>query len=154
MSAVQIIPVVTQAQRAAAYDIRRAVFVAEQGVSEALELDGRDDEAWHLLALQAGRPVGTLRMRVLEAGALAKIERVAVLPEARGLAIGRRLMAAALAKAAADGRSWAKLHAQLQVQEFYAKLGFIAEGARFEEDGIMHVAMRLALQPARTASAC
>ncbi len=43
--------------------IRRTVFVDEQGVPEALEIDGRDDGAWHLLARDAaGLPVGCVRL--------------------------------------------------------------------------------------------
>jgi predicted GNAT family N-acyltransferase len=125
--------------------IRLAVFVEEQGVSRALEIDGRDGEARHLLALQDRVPVGTLRLRRAEDGRLAKIERVAVLPSARGGKVGRTLLEAALELARADGAETATLHAQTTVQAFYARLGFVAFGPEFIEDGIWHVAMRLTL---------
>jgi predicted GNAT family N-acyltransferase len=38
------------------------------------------------------------------------------------------------------------LHAQTIVQGFYARLGFVAFGPEFIEDGIPHVAMRLSLR--------
>ena len=145
MQEIEIAEVRSPEQLEQALAIRLAVFVAEQGVSRALEIDGRDDEAQHLLALQGEVPVGTLRLRWVEDGRVAKIERVAVLPPARGAKVGRRLVAAALALARAGGAERATLHAQTTVQQFYAGLGFVAYGPEFIEDGIPHVAMRLPL---------
>jgi predicted GNAT family N-acyltransferase len=145
MSEVQIVEVRAAEELEQAFAIRRAVFVREQGVSEALEIDRRDDEACHLLALRAGEPVGTLRLRWLERGRIAKIERVAVVRQGRGSGVGQALMSAALARAEAAGASEARLHAQTVVQAFYAKLGFVAFGPVFDEDGIAHIAMRRAL---------
>jgi predicted GNAT family N-acyltransferase len=125
--------------------IRCQVFVAEQGVREALEIDGLDGAARHLLALWEDRPVGTLRLRWLDRGRVAKIERVAVLAAARGQKVGQALMGAALDLARAQGAGEARLHAQVTVQAFYARLGFTAFGPEFEEDGILHIVMRRAL---------
>jgi len=125
--------------------IRCQVFVAEQGVSETLEIDGRDATARHLLALWDGDPAGTLRLRWLDGGRIVKIERVAVLAAARGQKVGHALVAAALDLALAEGAGEARLHAQTTVQAFYARLGFVAFGPEFEEDGILHIAMRRAL---------
>ena len=62
--------------------IRRKVFIDEQGVSEADEVDGLDPVALHLLAMQDAAPVGTAR--ILVEGAVGKIGRVCVLaPGAR-----------------------------------------------------------------------
>ncbi len=44
--------------------IRRTVFIEEQGVSEADEVDGLDPVALHLLAMQDAAPVGTARLLV------------------------------------------------------------------------------------------
>ena len=132
-------------QRAQAFAIRREVFIAEQGISEALEFDGRDAEARHLLARRDGQPVGSLRLRLVEEGRVAKIERVAVRAAARRDKVGHALLRAALALARAAGAKEARLHAQCTVQGFYARLGFVACGPTFIEDGILHVAMRRAL---------
>jgi ElaA protein len=142
---VRIVEVRSAGELEQAFAIRRAVFVREQGVSEALEIDQRDDEACHLLALRDGEPVGTLRLRWLERGRIAKIERVAVAREGRGGGVGQALMSAALARAEAEGASEARLHAQTVAQGFYAKLGFAAFGPVFDEDGIPHIAMRRVL---------
>jgi predicted GNAT family N-acyltransferase len=140
---IEIVEVRSRERLEQAFAIRRAVFVQEQGVDEALEIDGRDDEAQHLLALQQGDPVGTLRLHWVDHGRIAKIERVAVLPRARAAKVGRGLVEAALALSRAAGAEAAKLHAQTTVQGFYTKLGFVAFGPEFIEDGIPHVAMRL-----------
>jgi ElaA protein len=142
---VEIVEVRTPAELKQAFAIRRAVFVDEQGVDEALEFDGRDDRAHHLLALRDGAAVATLRVRWLDGGRTAKIERVAVLPDARGSKIGRALVEAALALAASAGAKTASLHAQTAARGFYRRLGFVAFGPAFMEDGIPHVAMQLSL---------
>jgi predicted GNAT family N-acyltransferase len=146
MPQIEILEVRSRERLEQALAIRRAVFVQEQGVSEALEIDGRDDEAQHLLALHDGEPVGTLRLRWVEDGRAAKIERVAVLARARGAKIGLTLVEAALTLARAAGAEAATLHAQTSVQGFYARLGFVAGGPAFLEDGIPHVVMRLSIR--------
>ncbi|MEM7023521.1 MAG: GNAT family N-acetyltransferase [Pseudomonadota bacterium] len=132
--------------------IRLAVFVDEQKVAEELELDGLDDGARHLLAAVDGEPAGTLRIRFLEDGRIAKIERVAVLPEHRRYKVGHALMHAGLNLAREAGAREVLLHAQTVVQAFYAKLGFVAHGDPFTEDGILHIAMRLPLSAAKPSS--
>ena len=125
--------------------IRRRVFVEEQGTGEALEFDGLDDQACHLLASVDGEPAGTLRVRLLERGRIAKIERVAVLPAQRRHRVGRALMVAALDFSRTQGAREARVHAQMVVQAFYAGLGFAPFGNAFDEDGIRHIAMRMSL---------
>ena len=66
--------------------LRRRVFIEEQGVSEADELDDLDDQAIHLLATKDGTPLGSARLLVL--GETGKIGRVCVLPQARGTGLG------------------------------------------------------------------
>ena len=143
MQQIEIVEVRSRDRLEQAFAVRRAVFVEEQGVDEALEIDGRDDEAQHLLALHDGQPVGTLRVSWIEDGRVAKIERVAVLPRARGAKVGRGLVEAALATARVTAAEAAMLHAQTTVQGFYAKLGFVALGPEFIEDGIPHIARGL-----------
>ena len=62
------------------YGIRREVFIEEQGVPEEVEMDGRDDEAVHVLASVDGEaPAGCGRL--MFSGSEAKIGRVAVREE-------------------------------------------------------------------------
>jgi ElaA protein len=142
LTGLEIVEVGSAEQLRQALAIRLAVFVEEQGVSEAVEIDGHDEAARHLLALYDGKPLGTLRLRWLEGGRVAKIERVAVLPWGRGGGVGHALMGAALALAERGGAKEARLHAQAVVQAFYDRLGFVAFGPIFDEDGIPHIAMR------------
>jgi predicted GNAT family N-acyltransferase len=145
MSAIAISELRSPAEIERAFAIRRRVFVEEQGVNEVQEFDGLDDQARHLLASIEGQAAGTLRIRLLEGGQTAKIERVAVLAAQRRHRVGHALMAAALDLVRAEGAREARVHAQTAVQKFYAGLGFVAIGDEFEEDGIAHVAMRLPL---------
>ncbi|HBL14022.1 MAG TPA: GNAT family N-acetyltransferase, partial [Cyanobacteria bacterium UBA11162] len=61
--------------------VRVQVFQIEQGVDPALEFDGNDETATHILAYLDNQPVGTTRIRYLN-NQTAKIERLAVLAEA------------------------------------------------------------------------
>ncbi|MGI9499684.1 MAG: GNAT family N-acetyltransferase [Geminicoccaceae bacterium] len=127
-------------RRKQAFAIRRAVFIVEQQVEPDLEFDELDEASEHLLALADGRAVGTLRLRPID-DAAAKIERVAVLEDARGLGVGAALVQQALAQLREWGCKEVRLHAQTYALDFYAKLGFSAHGPVFDEDGLPHRAM-------------
>lgn len=120
--------------------LRREVFVDEQSVPPDLELDGLDPTAVHLVARQAGRVVGTARIRVVHGAA--KAERVAVARDARRTGVGAALMSAVEAEARTLGLSAVILHAQESAVPFYEKIGYGAEGERFFDAGIPHRAMR------------
>ena len=121
--------------------VRRVVFVEEQGVEEALEVDGLDEACAHVVAWAGDACVGTARLRITEGGA-AKVERVAVLASARGTGLGHRLMDAIEAEARRRGLAEVVLNAQAAVIGFYAARGYVAEGPRFDEAGIEHQKMR------------
>lgn len=129
---------------AACHDLRRRVFIEEQGISEADEMDDLDDQATHLLALQDGRPVGTARL--LQKGRTGKIGRVCVLPVARGTGLGAALIRAGIDHFAADpGFDEVYLSAQVPVLGFYERLGFVAHGPEYDDAGIPHRDMTLPL---------
>jgi predicted GNAT family N-acyltransferase len=125
--------------------VREEVFCVEQGVPRADELDGRDGEAMHIVALEpAGRVViATLRL-LLEDGA-AKIGRVAVQRSWRGRGIASRMIAVALSRARELGCSRARLASQVEVRGLYEQAGFVVESDVFDSAGIPHVWMGLAL---------
>lgn len=137
---IEIVRVSTDAEMADAWAIRRAVFMGEQGVSEAIELDGRDAGAAHYLLRRDGAPVGTARIRRLDDGT-AKIERVAITLDVRGTGLGKVLMQRILDDLEADGAPGFVLHAQKDAEGFYLGLGFTTDGPGFEEAGIPHVKM-------------
>lgn len=131
----------TPAEREACYDIRKAVFVAEQAVPLELEMDEYDDLAAHFLLRDAGgAPLATARL--LDKHGLAKIGRVAVVKEARGQGLGLMLMQFVLDEAQKRGFTEAVLDSQTYAIPFYERLGFTAEGDEFDDAGIPHFLMR------------
>jgi predicted GNAT family N-acyltransferase len=129
-----------------AHAVRRCVFIDEQDVPEAVEMDDRDDEATHVVAFgpDDGEPVGTARIRTLD-DETAKIERVAVLPDERGNGLGAHLMARAEATARDQGCRRVRLHAQVAVESFYQRLGYQTVSDTFDQAGIEHVEMTKSL---------
>lgn len=130
----------TDTQREAAFRVRHEVFVEGQGVDEALEYDGKDDDAAHFVAVDGERPVGAARLRELDAET-GKVERVAVRETHRGNGWGRELMAAVEREARDRGLRKLALHAQSPVESFYRKLDYRTVSDEFEEAGIPHVEM-------------
>lgn len=116
--------------------IRDEVFVREQQVSPDLEHDGLDSGAFHVLALDQGRPVGT--GRVLEDG---HIGRIAVLCEYRHRGIATRLVETLIVQAQSQGCTRVWLASQCQATRLYEKLGFVSDGDVFQEAGIDHIKM-------------
>lgn len=124
--------------------LRRVVFIDEQGVSEADEVDDLDGAAIHLLAVDQGRPVGSARLLVQ--GDTGKIGRVCVLKDRRGLGLGAALIGVAVAEfRATPGIVRVKLGAQLPALGFYERLGFVATGPVYLDAGIDHRDMVLPL---------
>jgi predicted GNAT family N-acyltransferase len=123
----------------AAFALRREVFVEEQGVPVEEELDDRDAEALHLVALDGGAVVGTCRL--LEAGDALKLGRMAVAAAARGRGIAARLLEEAEAHARARGVGVIRLSSQVGARAVYERAGYTAYGERFVEAGIDHVMM-------------
>ena len=129
---------------ATCHALRRAVFIEEQGVPEADELDDLDAQAIHLLATVDGRPMGSARL--LRLGDTGKIGRVCVLAQARGTGLGAALIRAALDEfRAMPGIAKVKLGAQTHALGFYERLGFAAFGPEYDDAGIPHRDMVLAL---------
>ena len=116
--------------------VRRAVFIAEQGVSEREELDGEDASSQHFLATDGqGRPIGTARL--MPSG---QVGRMAVLPAWRRRQVGASLLGLAMEAAKRQGLA-VFLHAQVSAQGFYERNGFVASGEVFLEADIEHLRM-------------
>lgn len=128
--------VTSDAELARAYAIRIRVFVKEQGVPRAIELDDDDQRAIHLLAMAGDRAVGTARVVLHHGGA--KIGRMAVLKSYRRRGVGAKLLSRALAAARRLKARRVYLHAQVAVSAFYQRMNFRPVGAIFDEAGIPH----------------
>jgi predicted GNAT family N-acyltransferase len=125
--------------------LRHQVFVGEQGVDAALEADGRDGVAAHVVLEQDGAVTGTAR--IFDTGDAAVVGRVAITPERRGQRLGALVMAVAERWAAGQGLPVVELHSQQAVVGFYLRLGYVAVGEPYVEAGIPHRTMRKQLLP-------
>lgn len=128
-----------------AFRIRNLVFVIEQEVDAAAEYDEFEEVSSHFLVRLDGEPIGTARWRFTEYGV--KLERFAVLKEARGKGVGQALVAAVLDDVNSNPKAKGKtkyLHSQLAAIPLYAKFGFEKVGDLFEECTIQHYKMELA----------
>ncbi len=129
---------------AACRALRRTVFIDEQGVAEADEVDDLDGQAIHILATLDGTPVGSARLLVI--GEIGKVGRVCVLRNARGIGLGVALMQTAVAHfRSIPGVAKVKLGAQVHALPFYERLGFVPYGAVYMDAGIEHRDMVLQL---------
>ncbi len=123
----------------AAIELRREVFVGEQGVSEADEFDGREEECVHVLAIDAGRVVGCCRL--LPDGERVKLGRMVVAADRRREGIAAAMLAEADRQAAALGATLITLSAQTYVVSLYEQAGYEVTSGTFDEVGIEHVRM-------------
>ncbi len=122
-------------------EVRYAVFVVEQRVSEDLEWDGIDGACTHALAEDAeGRTIGCGRL--LPDG---HIGRMAVVAPWRRSGVGSAIFEHLLALARERGHAKAIVNAQVDAVPFYARYGFAPVGLEFEEAGIVHRVMELVL---------
>ncbi|MEP7185881.1 MAG: GNAT family N-acetyltransferase [Rhodanobacter sp.] len=128
-------------QRASLLDLRDTVFIQEQHVPEARERDGTDGDCQHVLAHdENGHPIGCGRLTPAR-----KIGRMAVLAEWRGQGVGTAMLRELIARARAMGWTELALDAQTSAIGFYERAGFEAYGDIFDDAGLPHRAMRLAL---------
>jgi predicted GNAT family N-acyltransferase len=128
---------------AAALQLRHDVFCVEQGVPEHDELDGRDHEGIHLVAVENGELLGTCR--IVMVGTTAQLSRLAVRPDARRRRIATALLDLADAEARFAGGRRIVLHAQIYARDLYEGAGYRARGRVFREAGIEHIAMEKVL---------
>jgi predicted GNAT family N-acyltransferase len=124
---------------AAALALREEVYVREQGVPLEADLDGLDDEALHLVAVE-GEIVGTCRM-LIEPGGTARFGRLCVRASARGRGVAAALLRAAEDEARAAGAVRIGMHAQTDALPLYERAGYTPYGERFDEEGIEHLGM-------------
>ena len=119
------------------FEIRNKVFVEEQNCDPKEEYE-HEEESTHFLLIEDNKHIATARYRKTEKGI--KMERFAVLKTHRGKGFGHRILIKML-KDLENNSSIKYLHAQVQVVEFYKKIGFEKIGDAFDEVGIMHYKM-------------
>jgi predicted GNAT family N-acyltransferase len=123
----------------AALRLRHDVFCGEQGVPENEELDGRDGEGIHLVAVADGEMLGTCRLLLI--GSTVQFSRLAVRNSQRRRGIATALLRAADDESRTAGARRIVLHAQTYARELYEHAGYRPRGREFTEAGIRHIAM-------------
>jgi putative N-acetyltransferase (TIGR04045 family) len=139
-------------ERAWHFDLRRQVFVAEQGVFDVDDRDSHDDDerTLHVLGFVDGAAGGAVRLYPLDsAGELWKGDRLAVLPAHRACHLGAALVRFAVATAGELGGSRMTAHIQLPNVRFFERLGWSRSGATAPFHGIEHQRMEIGLSPGR-----
>ena len=121
--------------------LRNRVFVEEQKVSAALEVDGKDSECQHVKAIVDGLIIGTGRL--LPNGF---IGRMCVLAEYRNRNIGTMMLENLVQQALDRGHQKVLLNAQSYIIPFYQKYGFRIDSDEFIEADIPHRRMILNLK--------
>lgn len=126
--------------------LRQEVFVVEQNCPY-LDADGKDPDAWHLMA---HTPDGQLvaYTRLLPKGVAypeyISIGRVVTSALARGTGSGRALMHKSIVMCRLlFGDGPIKIGAQSYLLDFYGSFGFESTGKEYLEDGIPHTEMIL-----------
>jgi ElaA protein len=122
--------------------LRSEVFIVEQNCVY-LDPDGKDQEAWHLIATENGKPVAYTR--ILAPGVAypePAIGRVVTSTLKRGSGLGRELMERSIGHCEKlFGKKSITLSAQVYLKKFYESLGFVGIGDEYLDDGIAHIRM-------------
>ncbi|KQW57319.1 YbgC/FadM family acyl-CoA thioesterase [Variovorax sp. Root411] len=127
--------------------LRRAVFIEEQNIPEAMEWDAQDAVVLHAVARnRIGQVIATGRLLPAENG-ISHIGRMAVHRNLRSGGHGAAVMQVLEQAARARGDRVVALNAQRSAERFYARLGYVPYGDGFEEAGIPHIEMRRSLLP-------
>ncbi len=129
------------------FEIRRTVFVYEQGISEEVEFDDIDNEAMHVIVYE----VGPLRKavatgRIYFDGVTCQIGRVAVLMDYRNQKYGDFTVRMLLNKAFTSGIKEVTLETQLQTEGFFETIGFRKVGQSFRKSSIAYENMVISIQ--------
>lgn len=124
-------------------EVRRRVFVREQGIDEALEIDERDDPASaaeHFLMLEGGVPVGAFRA-YYEDETTVHLQRFCILKEYRGKGFGRDALRFIEGYYTAKGARRITFGAQITAIPFYERCGYKCVSGFFDDAGIPHRTM-------------
>jgi len=120
------------------FDIRKRVFIDEQGYDLALERDEFDNMAIYALVFDENDvPAGTGRLYIDENSHF-KLGRICVLKEMRGQGLGDLIMRMLLYRAQEMNAPAVYLSSQLPAVSFYTKYGFEPYGETILDEGVPH----------------
>lgn len=140
----------TPDEEALHHEIRRRVFVEEQGFFEGTDRDEHDDDPATLKVLSLWGPVagGAVRLYPLDEKGLWKGDRLAVLDSFRRRRLGAPLVRFAVKTAGERGGSRMLAHVQVPNVPFFERLGWEPVGEPEEFVGHLHQVMAIELRPA------
>lgn len=127
----------------AAVEIRKAVFIDEQGFQN--EFDETDDTAYHAVMTINDEPAAVGRL-YCDADGNYHIGRIAVLKQFRGMGLGREIVSALETVAADLNADEVQLSAQVRAKKFYEKLGYSEEGSEYFDEFCPHILMKKRLK--------
>jgi putative N-acetyltransferase (TIGR04045 family) len=146
--------VATRAERDAHFQVRRQVFVTEQGLFrgtsgdwDGTDLDGHDDDpaTIHVVGLADDQICGTVRLYPLGADGRWKGDRLAVLASHRHLGLGAPLVRFAVSSAGRLGGREMEAFIQPANVAFFRWLGWRRTGDLVDYAGIPHQRMLIDL---------
>ena len=121
------------------YAIRTEVFTKEQGISIEIDQDDYDINSDHVIIYEDNVAVGTGRIINKEDTWL--IGRIAVLKNYRGKHYGDLIVRKLVDYGLKNGYNKIVVHSQVQVLNFYRRIGFVEYGDVYLEAGIQHKSM-------------
>lgn len=122
-----------------ALTIRKTVFVQEQHVPVTIEVDQDEDKCFHIVLYHQNKAYATCRLLPLENKL--KLQRMAVLKEARKKGYGKQVILFAEKLAKKQGFTKILLGAQVSAVPFYEKMDYQKYGEKFLDAAIWHYMM-------------
>lgn len=119
--------------------IREDVFIKEQGFYN--EFDEIDNYATHLVFYEDEYPMAVCRYYKGEREKEYMIGRVAIEKSYRGKKFGKWILEAAEENIRQEGGEIISLSAQIRVQLFYEKMGYVAFGEPYLDEFCLHIHM-------------
>lgn len=117
--------------------IREEVFIFEQGFQN--EFDEIDNYATHLVFYEKNTPVAVCRYYKDKNAYI--VGRIAVLKAYRGNHFGQRILKVLEKNILSESGKKISLSAQVRVQSFYEKLGYVAKGEIYLDEHCPHIFM-------------
>lgn len=127
-----------------ALELRHRILREPLGLSfTGDDLDAEHSDS-HFAAIEGDAVVGVLIARPVDA-ASSELRQMAVDVDHQRQGIGTKLMRFVEKELESRGIETVMLHAREDALAFYERLGYVAEGDRFEEVGLAHLRMRKSL---------